>query len=355
MIISPISSVTTPALQGTAQATTALNLDRLSALAQSSAISNNASLLDAIRNNSSNITVDVSRLGELLAYTAKLQIQQAANASGTDGVNRTDATQTKADVAQLTAIANSFVDAFNQLQASNSSLSDNPLIASASDSLLQAMNTGAQNADGSSLFWQLAEIGIKLQNTALPGSDSFLTLDVTSFQNALAKDPSATLALLTQALQVLGSAESTVIAQNQELASGNIQTNTNQTQNTNTTNSINASTNADTISGTTATSNLNANAVNPANIPSTNTEALLQQALVDEALLAAIDTARNTQTVANTDVPSTVTANTAGNTAQAISTIPASSVTRVTELPVSNNAVSTSRVNTPENVTSHTV
>ncbi|MFZ6720784.1 hypothetical protein [Undibacterium sp. Ji49W] len=346
MIISPISSVTTPGLQVTA----ALSLDTVSALSLTSGIGADSSLLDTARN--SNITVDVSRLGELLAYVAKLQNRQTEDVAITDGVNRTDTAQTETDFAQFTAIASSFVDAFNQLQASNSSLSNNPLVPTSSDSLLQAINAGAQNADGTSLFEQLGGIGINLQNASQPDSNSLLTLDVASFQNALAKDSSGTIALLTQALQVLGSAESTVITQNQEFASGNIlaNTGTNSIENTATTNAANNSNNINANSdpktdttGATATGNVNT--VTPA----ANAGALLQQTLADEALQAEIETARNSKTAVNADVSNTVTVNTVDDAAQAIPGIPASPETRAAGLPASNDATNTAQINTPTN------
>ncbi|MBC3918729.1 hypothetical protein H8L32_14640 [Undibacterium sp. CY18W] len=343
MIISPISSVTTPGLQVTA----ARGPDTVSALSLTSGIGADSSLLDTARN--SNITVDVSRLGELLAYVSKLQNRQTS-----DGVNRTDTIQTEADLAKLTAIASSFVDAFNQLQASNSSLSENPLVPTSSDSLLQAINAGAQNADGTSLFEQLGGIGINLQNASQPDSNSLLTLDVASFQNVLAKDSSGTIALLAQALQVLGSAESTVITQNQEFASGNILSNTdnNSIENTATTNAANNSNNINANSdpntdttGTTATATGNVNTVTPA----ANAEALLQQTLADKALQAEIETARNSQAAVNADVSNTVTVNTVDDAAQAIPGIPASPETRAAGLPASNDATNTAQINTPTN------
>ncbi|MBI1771479.1 MAG: hypothetical protein HYR68_03825 [Burkholderiales bacterium] len=259
MIISPISSVTTSA----SQAASAINLGTINPL--SPAIASNPGLLDALHSN--NITVDVSALGELLVYTARLQSRQTANVSTngstTNTVTQADATQTKADIAQLTAIATSFVDTFNQLQASNSNLAENPLIPSSSDSLLQAMNAGAQNADGSSLFEQLGKIGINLQNIAQADSNSFLALDVNTFQNALAENPTGTTSLLTQALQILGSAESAVIAQNQELASGNLLTTTSSTdtENTDVTSPTSSTDTNNNVSNNNASASLNDDAV----------------------------------------------------------------------------------------------
>lgn len=335
MIISPISSVTTPVLQ----AASAINLDAINPL--SPAIASNPGLLDALRSN--NITIDVSMLGELLAYTARLQSRRTANVSTngstTNTVTQTEATQTKADIAQLTAIATSFVDTFNQLQANNSNLAENPLIPSSSDSLLQAMNAGAQNADGSSLFEQLGKIGINLQNLAQPDSNSFLTLDVNTFQNALAEDPAGTTSLLTQALQVLGSAESTVIAQNQELASGNLLATTSSpdTENTDVTSSTSSTDTNNNVSNTNASASLTENAVTA----TTTANVQLQQALGDEALRTAIDTTRNTQ-------PAVVNANgtnDAVSNSQLTPAISASSEITTAEALAPNNAATNSQAN----------
>ncbi|MES2037282.1 MAG: hypothetical protein V4495_05550 [Pseudomonadota bacterium] len=339
MIISPISSVTAPALQ----AASAINLGTINPL--SPAIASNPGLLDAIAIGSNNITVDVSALGELLAYTARLQSRRTANVSTngstTNTVTQADATQTKADIAQLTAIATSFVDTFNQLQASNSNLAENPLIPSSSDSLLQAMNAGAQNADGSSLFEQLGKIGINLQNLAQPDNNSFLTLDVNAFQNALTEDPAGTTSLLTQALQVLGSAESTLIAQNQELASGNLlaTTSSTDTQNTEMTSPTSSTdtNNNNNVSNNNASASLNENTV----AATTTADVQLQQALGDEALRTAIDTTRNTQTaVVNAD-----SANDAVSNSQLTPAISASSETTTAEALAPNNAATDSQIN----------
>ncbi|MFZ6712221.1 hypothetical protein [Undibacterium sp. TC9W] len=363
MIISPISSVTTPALQ----AASAINLGTINPL--SPARASNPGLLDAIAIGSNNITVDVSALGELLAYTARLQSRRTANGSTANAVTQADPTQTKveskADIAQLTAIATSFVDTFNQLQASNSNLSENPLIPSSSDSLLQVMNAGAQNADGSNLFEQLADIGINLQNAARPDSNSLLTLDVNAFQNALTANPEGTAALLAQALQILGSAESAVLTQNQELTSGNLlataattnATAPTATENTDVVNSISTSN----VSTTVLPNTLNEEAVNtPATtsintstIPNTNTSTAadiqLQQTLEDGALRDAIDTTRNTQTVAA--IANTESTN---NTAQAASDISPTPATSTADLSATNNVESTIQTSTAAKAATNT-
>ncbi|MFZ6778992.1 hypothetical protein ACO0LD_19370 [Undibacterium sp. Ji83W] len=343
MIISPISSVTTSLTTPALQAASAINLGTINPL--SPAISSNPGLLDAIHSN--NITVDVSALGELLAYTARLQSRRTANVSTngstTNTVTQADATQTKADIAQLTAIATSLVDTFNQLQASNSNLAENPLIPSSSDSLLQAMNAGAQNADGSSLFEQLGKIGINLQNLAQPDSNSFLTLDVNAFQNALTENPAGTTSLLTQALQVLGSAESTLIAQNQELASGNLlaTTGSTDTENTDVTNPASSTdTNSNSISNV-SNNNASVNVNEDAVTATTTADAQLQQALGDEALRTAIDTTRNTQAA----VISADSANDAVSNSQLTPAISASSETTTTETLAPNNATTNSQIN----------
>ncbi|MFZ6734373.1 hypothetical protein ACO0LG_20755 [Undibacterium sp. Ji42W] len=352
MIISPISPVTTSTLQ----AVSAINSGTIKPLFPIT--SSNPGLLDSIRGD--NITVDVSPLGELLAYTARLQSRQTANVSATvNAANQTDTAQTKADIAQITAIATSFVAAFNQLQASNSSLTENPLIPDSSDSLLQVMNAGAQNADGSSLFEQLADIGINLQNAAQPDSNSLLMLDVNAFQNALTAKPEGTATLLTQALQVLGSAESTVLTQNQELASGNLlatvaadATNASATENTDVANSISTSNaNTNDVSTTVSPDTLNeaavnapadtaANASTTSNTNTSTADIQLQQTLEDEALRAAIDITRNSQAVgtsANTE--------SANNATQAAPGIPPTPATSTANLSATNNVAASIQSN----------
>lgn len=342
MIISPISTVATAAARSPSAINAATDSATIRVL--STAIADNTGLLDAIPAIRSNdMTVDVSALGELLAYTVRLQNKRTANVTTTVplavSADQAQTAQTKADIAQLTTIATSFVDAFNQLQASNSNLAENPLIPTSSDSLLLVMNAGTQSADGSSLFEQLGKIGINLQNVAQPNNDSFLTLDVSVFQNALAEDPVGTTALLAQALQILVKAESTVIAQNQELASGNILTNT----------SINDTENPDLTSSTESTSinnKVSNSASPPANLnedagtATTNANAELQRALGDEALQVAIDITRNSQaTFANTNG----TDNIASNAAQASPEIPVSPEIRTAA--ATNNAANISQSN----------
>ncbi|MBC3907502.1 hypothetical protein [Undibacterium umbellatum] len=302
MIIAPISAVATPVTTTSVQSTLAVNHVSNDAVLPIS--SNKLSELEEIRGTS--VLVDVSTLGQLLDSTARLQSRQAAQtasaAQTTNATNITakaDVSQTAADIEQITAIATLFVDTFNQLQESNSNLTENPLIPTSNDSLLQALNAARPNAAEASLFAQLSKIGINLQRAPTPGSDSSLTLDVIEFQSALAQNPGETLTLLTQALQALGNAENDVLAQNQDLASGNIAASLSADQATDTIAPASVNSNVTRTSETTTSenpANVNNNSVLPVEVDDqvpADADVQLQQMLTNEALQSAISSTAN--------------------------------------------------------------
>ncbi|MFZ6758974.1 hypothetical protein ACO0K9_17335 [Undibacterium sp. Ji50W] len=333
MNISPVASASIPALQTASD----FSLNAVNAL--SSGASAHLSFLDAIQSNS--IIVDVSTLGELLASTTRLQSKNTAPVAVNDAViqaNTNQTKQTKLDMAQLTLIAELLVDSFNRFQASNSNLAAYPLIPTSNDSLLQAMNAGTLNAAGETLFEQLAKIGISLQNTALPGNDTLLTLDMVTFQNALTKDPSATISLLTQSLQLLGNAETTLIIQNQEFSSGNIYT----TTSTQKTALATTSTSATDATGNTPPSSVtNTNELVPG-----NAEILLNQVLTTEALLSAIASTNNPPAATLNTSPASDSNAVIDQAKAAGSVSPASQITSA-ELPVTNDVAILDQTNTP--------
>jgi|GEM_PF-1568208 len=315
MIIAPISAVASPfATAATPSVQNTLAIDAVSNDAILPVTSNEQSELEAIRGTS--VLVDVSTLGQLLDSTARLQSRQATQAASaaqttnttntTNAIAQADANQTSANIEQITTIVELFVDTFNRLQASNSNLTENPLIPTSNDSLLQALNAARPDVAEAGLFEQLSKIGINLQSPATPGSDSSLTLDVIDFQSALAQNPGETLTLLTQSLQALGNAENDVLAQNQDLASGNISASLSAGQ---ATDAIAATTvNPDiTAADTTATANAasatnatsaNNNSALPVDVDEqvpADADVQLQQVLTNEALQSAI-----TSTTTNT-------------------------------------------------------
>lgn len=308
MIIAPISAVAVPFAAAAAPSVqNTLAIDAVSNNAILPVTSNEQSELEAIRGTS--VLVDVSTLGQLLDSTARLQSRQSTQATTnfpptktTNASAQADANRTSANIEQITTIAELFVDTFNRLQASNSNLTENPLIPTSNDSLLQALNAARPDAAEAGLFEQLSKIGINLQSPATPGSDSSLTLDVIDFQSALAQNPGETLTLLTQALQALGNAENDVLTQNQDLASGNIVASLSAGQATDT---IAATTvnpditatadNTVTANATSATS-ANNNSVLPADVDEqvpADADVQLQQVLTNEALQAAITSTTN--------------------------------------------------------------
>lgn len=302
MIIAPISAVATPVTTTSVQSPLAVNHVSNDAVLPIS--SNKLSELEEIRGTS--VLVDVSTLGQLLDSTARLQsrqaVQTASAAQTTNATNITakaDVSQTTADIEQITAIATLFVDTFNQLQESNSNLTENPLIPTSNDSLLQALNAARPNAAEASLFAQLSKIGINLQRAPTPGSDSSLTLDVIEFQSALAQNPGETLTLLTQALQALGNAENDVLAQNQDLASGNIAASLSADQATDTIAPASVNSNVTRTSETTTSENpasVNNNSVLPVEVDDqvpADADVQLQQMLTNEALQSAISSTAN--------------------------------------------------------------
>jgi len=309
MSISPIGAVSISPLQSPT-AIPPVSIAALASVASSAQID-----LAAIRNNS--ITVDVSTMGQLLNSTARLQSKQASlfNPSlAANAATQADASQTSASKQDITTIAELFVNSFNQLQSSNSDLNANPLISSSNDSLLQTINAGTASTLEKSLFEQLAKIGINLQRTPLPGSNTLLTLDVVTFQAALAQNPGGTLTLLTQALQILGNAENNFIAQNQELISGSVATSTSTGQ-------LAADNTANTSNTPISTSNVTEQ------VP-VNTDAVLQQVLTGEALQSAISSNNSTPLVTNTaNVTNTVEPSQEPGIAQAAATGAATTTT----------------------------
>ncbi|PXX40353.1 hypothetical protein [Undibacterium pigrum] len=312
MIIAPISAVAAPfTATATPSVQNTLAIDIVSNDAVLPVTSNQQSELEAIRGTS--VLVDVSTLGQLLDSTARLQSRQATQATTnvpqtntTNASAQADTKQTSANIEQITTIAGLFVDTFNRLQASNSNLTENPLIPTSNDSLLQALNAARPDAAEAGLFEQLSKIGISLQSPPAPGSDSSLTLDVIDFQSALAQNPGETLTLLTQALQALGNAENDVLAQNQDLASGNIAASLSAGQATDAIAAATINPDITAAANTAAT----ASATNSANAPNANNnfalpvdvdeqvpadaDVQLQQVLTNEALQSAIISTSNT-------------------------------------------------------------
>lgn len=305
MIIAPISAVAAPFAAAAAPSVqNTLAIDAVSNNAILPVTSNEQSELEAIRGTS--VLVDVSTLGQLLDSTARLQSRQSTQATTnvpptktTNASAQENANRTSANIEQITTIAELFVDTFNRLQASNSNLTENPLIPTSNDSLLQALNAARPDAAEAGLFKQLSKIGINLQSPATSGSDSSLALDVIDFQSALAQNPGETLTLLTQALQALGNAENDVLTQNQDLASGNIVASLSAGQATDTIAATTVNPDITATADNTVTANAtsaNNNSVLPADVDEqvpADADVQLQQVLTNEALQAAITSTTN--------------------------------------------------------------
>lgn len=185
---------------------------RLSALSAVSAVL----VATAVEGNVSGTAsvVDVSSLSQTLATTIALLGQQMkAIATSGSAAPIGDAATNFPTTASL---ANLFVKAFNTFQSGNVNSIQNPLTSFLDNSLLDAMG-GVLADSGNNLLESLSKIGITL-DTSLSGDNTQFSLDTVVLQKAYASAPVATATLLTQALQALAQIETTLIAQNQNLA-----------------------------------------------------------------------------------------------------------------------------------------
>jgi hypothetical protein len=181
---------------------------RLSALSAVSSVS--VKTVAAGTASSTASVVDVSSLSQTLALTiALLGWQMKALATSASASPIGDAATNFATTASL---ANLFIKAFNTFQSGNVNSVQDPLTSFLDNSLLDAMG-GVLADSGNNLLVSLSKIGITLS-----ADNSQFTLDTVVLQKAYASAPLATATLLTQALQALAQIETTLIAQNQNLA-----------------------------------------------------------------------------------------------------------------------------------------
>ena len=158
--------------------------------------------------------VDVSPLAQVFSTALNLLASQL--------VNKTDTVASGNKVAsnftELAIAANLFVNAFNNFQASNADLAENPLSSNYGSELTQAINIQILPETGKNLIDSLAQIGIHLQTVDLNGSNTQLSLNPEGLQAAYTSDPGVTANLLAQALQALAEVESRILQQNQQAA-----------------------------------------------------------------------------------------------------------------------------------------
>lgn len=150
--------------------------------------------------------VELSGLGQVLSAASAFKDQLAALQPGTatSGGGQNFGT----DVASLAAEAQSFVDAFNNLQSSIANNGTGDLFGGGStlgSGLAPALDTAVQGnfANGSSTFSNLAQIGITFQPAQFPDG-SKLSIDLSKLKSAFQADAAGSFSLLGQAATSLG-------------------------------------------------------------------------------------------------------------------------------------------------------
>lgn len=154
----------------------------------------------------SSTVVELSGLGQVLSAASAFKEQLAALQPGTatSGGGQNFGT----DVASLAAEAQSFVDAFNNLQSNIVNNGAGSLFGGSStlgSGLAPALDTAVQGnfANGSSTFSNLAQIGIVFQPAQFPGGSN-LSIDLAKLKSAFQADAAGSFSLLGQAATSLG-------------------------------------------------------------------------------------------------------------------------------------------------------
>lgn len=150
---------------------------------------------------SSSTVVSLSGFGQLLSAVSVFQINFA--------LLRPDSAGGSGDFGSLVAVAQNFVDAFNNLQLNLNSLRGQLGILPGEQlagQLVQALDRQAAAAfdNGGSTLTTLAQIGISFQAAPIPGNGGTLRIDLAALQSAFAADPAGSFSLLETATQTLG-------------------------------------------------------------------------------------------------------------------------------------------------------
>ncbi|HJV28227.1 MAG TPA: flagellar filament capping protein FliD [Aromatoleum sp.] len=172
---------------------------------------NNASALTSLT--SSSTFVQISDLGHLLSSIVAFQDSLSALHPGStnSGLGRNFGT----DFGSLAAEAQSFVDAFNGLQSDISPFGGTDAgsglfgILSGSSQTTQVSNALSERFasafdNGDSALTHLADIGIQLQASPLPGLGGRASIDLAKLKSAFDSDPAGSFSLLSNAVQSFG-------------------------------------------------------------------------------------------------------------------------------------------------------
>ena len=149
---------------------------------------------------SSSTIVSLSGFGQLLSAVSAFQSNLSLLRPGSDGGG---------DFGSLAAVAQNFVDSFNNLQGNLGNLRGQLGILPGELLTGQFVQTLDQQAtatfdNGSSALTTLAQIGIAFQAAPILGSGGTLSIDQQALQSAFIADPAGTFSLLANAAQTLG-------------------------------------------------------------------------------------------------------------------------------------------------------
>lgn len=156
--------------------------------------------------------VGLSGLGQLLSAAASFQDQLRPLQPGNiaNGGN---------NLASLTAEAQSFVDAYNNLQSAIASVNSTGNLLGSSvpgaSGLIQSLNTQAQAgySNGSSSLTNLSQLGIAFQPSLLAGVGGSLSIDQNTLLSAFNTDAAGAFTLLSQAASAFNDLAASFIAQ----------------------------------------------------------------------------------------------------------------------------------------------
>jgi hypothetical protein len=156
----------------------------------------------------SSTVVELSGLGRLLSAATRFQEQLLAlkPGSATSG----GGTNFGTDFASLAAEVQSFVDAFNGLQANIADIGATNILPGGSAAGAQGLSRSldaqvqADYANGSSALTNLSQLGITFQPATLPGGGGKLSIDLDALQTAFDADAGGAFSLLSEAANAFG-------------------------------------------------------------------------------------------------------------------------------------------------------
>ncbi len=156
--------------------------------------------------------VGLSGLGQLLSAAASFQDQLRPLQPG-------NIANGGSNLASLTAEAQSFVDAYNNLQGAIASVNSTGNLLGSSvpgaSGLIQSLNTQAQAgySNGNSSLTNLSQLGIAFQPSLLAGGGGSLSIDQNTLLSAFNTDAAGAFTLLSQAASAFNDLAASFIAQ----------------------------------------------------------------------------------------------------------------------------------------------